>query len=263
MSAAKQPPTKQPTKRPSTKAAARARKAGGATPRKVPVFGIVVAAVLIVGAVTVALIATGGGGGTDTPQTAAVSVDGESLPPYSSDAPTDDAVGLPAPSLTGTSFDDSTVEIANDGRPKIVVFLAHWCPVCQQELPQLAGWLNAGNLPDGVDLYAVSTAVSPDRPNYPPQDWFSRVDFSQPVLRDDDNGGANTAFGLPAFPYWVFIDADGNVAGRRTGIIDDAVLDQIAAALAEGATTTPEGTTDTTSQSTPNPSLETTTTTTG
>ena len=69
--------------------------------------------------------------------------------------------------------------------------------------------------------------------------------------------------GLPAFPYWVFIDADGNVAGRRTGVIDDAVLDQIAAALAEGATTTPEGSTDTTSQSTPNPSVETTTTTTG
>ncbi|MBK9180892.1 MAG: TlpA family protein disulfide reductase [Acidimicrobiales bacterium] len=261
MSAAKQPPTSQPTKRPSAKATARARKAGGAAPRKVPVFGIVVAAVLVVGAVTVALIATGGGGGTDTPQTAEVTVAGEPLPIYNADAPTDDGVGLPAPSLTGTSFDGSTVEIADDGRPKIVMFLAHWCPVCQQELPQLAGWLDDGRLPDGVDLYAVSTGVSPDRPNYPPQDWFSRVDFSEPVLRDDDNGSANSAMGLPAFPFWVFIDADGNVAGRRTGIIDDAVLDQIAAALAEGATTTPEGSTDTTSPSTPNPSVETTTTT--
>lgn len=38
----------------------------------------------------------------------------------------DVALGLPMPELSGQNFDGSPVEIKNDGRPKIIMFLTHW-----------------------------------------------------------------------------------------------------------------------------------------
>ena len=40
------------------------------------------------------------------------------------------------------------------------------------------------------------------------------------------------AYGLPAFPYWVFVDADGTVAGRLTGELTTDQLDEVVANLA-------------------------------
>ena len=43
------------------------------------------------------------------------------------------------------------VSIEADGRPKIVVFLAHWCPHCQAEVPRLVDWFGENGVPDDVD----------------------------------------------------------------------------------------------------------------
>lgn len=221
----------------SSKATAAARKAGKPQ-RKVPVFGIAIAAVVVIGIAGIVLARAFGGDGSSGDEFGEVTTTGEPLPLYNPEAggSADEAIGAPAPTLTGVDFDGETVEIADDGRAKIVVFLAHWCPVCQEELPVLSQWVEAGNLPDDVDLVAVSTGVVPGRDNYPPSDWFEAEGYTGQLIRDDNAGTANNAFGLPAFPYWVFIDSEGNVAGRRTGIIDAATLTQLAQALSGGAT---------------------------
>jgi hypothetical protein len=94
-------------------------------------------------------------------------------------------------------------------------------------------WLETTGTPDGVDFYGVATAIDRNQVNWPPSAWLDREGFSAPVLVDDRTNSIATAYGLPAYPYWVFIEADGTVAARISGGISPAVLDEIVASLAQ------------------------------
>ena len=141
-------------------------------------FIAVVAAIVVAGLLAIAFLATSrgddaagdadGDAGTTIPiaeeQTGSIDIDGDPLPPMAegtsvTDSATDPAAGAAAPALRGTGFDDGAVTITADGRPKMVLFLAHWCPHCRDEVPVVQGLIDEGRLPEGVDLYAVSTAV--------------------------------------------------------------------------------------------------------
>jgi hypothetical protein len=67
----------------------------------------------------------------------------------------------------------------------MVVLLAHWCPHCNAEIPVLNEWRDSGEVPDGLNIVGVSTAVSADAPNYPPNEWLQEMDWRWPVLADD------------------------------------------------------------------------------
>lgn len=178
-----------------------------------------------------AIVSSGGGGSDDTTaegieETRTVSVNGTPLPEYESDAGGDAAVEKTIPEVTGKSFDGSPVEIRNDGRAKVIIFVAHWCPHCQKEIPLLADWLESNKLPDGVDLYTVSTGVTSNRPNYPPSAWLEKEGWTVKTLADSEEGTVADAFGLTAFPYFVASDASGKVVVRASGEIStDAFAD--------------------------------------
>ena len=100
------------------------------------IFGAAAAFVLIAGIAAVLLSgsdestaegAPSGGGATavETSETRPVTISGDILPPLP-ESGADFALGLPMPDLSGQSFDGTPVEIKNDGRPKIIMFLAHW-----------------------------------------------------------------------------------------------------------------------------------------
>lgn len=176
-------------------------------------------------------------------ETATVTVQGSDLPAYPesatllADPATDPAVGETIPTLTGQSFDGSEVVVdPSDGTPKVIVFLAHWCPHCQAEVPLIQEWIDEGNLPDGVEVVAVSTAVSADRPNYPPSRWLASEGWEPTVLLDDESGTAATSFGLTGFPYFVMVDGDGKVVQRGSGEVPiadfDAAVQQLAGSAA-------------------------------
>jgi hypothetical protein len=55
-----------------------------------------------------------------------------------------------------------------------------------------------------------------------------------PVLADDEQSSAATAYGLSAFPFFVAVDAGGKVVARHSGELTPAQLDQLAAQLAAG-----------------------------
>ena len=182
------------------------------------------------------VIAVASGGGDDTPksaahETGAVEVDGAALPSFRSGA--DPAVGKPIPTLTGISFDGSPVTIAPNGKPQAIVFLSHSCPHCQAEVPRIVALERAGRLA-GVDVTAVTTNTSPELPNYPPSAWLRREHWLFPTMVDSKQFTAADAYGLPAFPYFVFVDAQGKVAGRTTGEIPSDGLAAIFKALAAG-----------------------------
>src|SRR5437764_5374958 len=132
----------------------------------------------------------------------------------------DSAGGKEIPEVKGQSFDGSPVDIRNDGRPKLILFVAHWCPHCQREVPLLASYLKSHPLPQGVDLYTVATATSSKSPNYPPSAWLAKVGWKAPTMADSDDTKAANAFGLPAFPYFVAVDGSGKVVARTTGEIN-------------------------------------------
>ena len=156
-------------------------------------------------------------------------IEGVSLPPMPASVPQDtSANGLLAPALSGVDYSDNAVTIENDGRAKGIVFIAHWCPHCQEEVPRVQAWLDAGGDVEGVDLYSVSTAVNSGRPNYPPSAWLDTEGWTVPVIRDDQPGSAHRAYGGGGFPYWVFTNCDGTVAARTSGQLQ---TDQLVAIL--------------------------------
>jgi cytochrome c biogenesis protein CcmG/thiol:disulfide interchange protein DsbE len=187
------------------------------------VLGIVLAVVVIAGIAAVAL--TSGGDDDETSSTvppgtgggtATVEVQGDSLP--AGEGPSDPAIGTAAPALTGSDYTGAPVAITPgaDG-PMMVVFLAHWCPHCNNEIPVLQEWAAQGGIPEGLQVVGVSTAVSAERPNYPPDAWLAEKGWEWPVLADDGELTAANAYGVSAFPFLTFIDADGNVTQRVSG----------------------------------------------
>jgi thiol-disulfide isomerase/thioredoxin len=163
-------------------------------------------------------------------QTASVSVTGNALPDFDP-AVEDTAVGAVMPEASGTDFDSDPVALRNDGRAKLVLFLAHWCPHCQSEVPVVQEWLDSNGMPEGVDLYSVSTGVDEAQPNYPPSEWLDREGWTVPVLRDNAAGDVATAYGVSGFPFFVFVNSEGDVVGRASGELPietiEATLDQI------------------------------------
>jgi len=178
---------------------------------------------IALGAIALAgLIAILASGSADDPpsteglqQVAAVGVTGDALPRLPDGS--DPAVGTRAPELTGQTFDATPVVIGDDGRPKVLVFLAHWCPHCQAEVPRLVDWFEANGVPGDVDVYAVATGTDEDRPNFPPSSWLEREGWDPPTLLDTDDSAAALAYGLSAYPFFVALDSDHEVVARGTG----------------------------------------------
>jgi cytochrome c biogenesis protein CcmG/thiol:disulfide interchange protein DsbE len=159
--------------------------------------------------------------------TAVSTVEGPALELFP-DTGGDPAVGEQAPTVSGPGRDGTTLVAPADGRPTVLLFLAHWCPHCQAEVPVVGDWVEAGNLPESVDLVGVATATSENRPNYPPSSWLDRENWPVSTIADA-SGVAAQAYGLSAFPFWVAIDANGTVVERRTGELTPAQLSELVA----------------------------------
>ena len=150
-------------------------------------------------------------------QNGPISISGDPLPILESAE--DPAIGTPAPVVTGQSFDGTEVVVGGPSdNATMVVFLAHWCPACNAEVPELVALNAAGSVPDGLDVVAVSTAVTSDRDNFPPSEWIVEKGWPWPTMADDERGSALEAFGASSFPFTVILDADGTVLARREGV---------------------------------------------
>lgn len=202
-------------------------------------FMIAIVGVVILGALGVAFAINSSDGsstasnvptGTDIETTSSVEVDGAPLAPFASsgavfDPAIDPVIGTVAPTITGTNFSEEAVTIGPDGRSKVVMFLAHWCPHCQDEVPRVVDLIEEGKLPADVDVYAVSTGVAQDRGNYPPNNWLNREGWNEFSMRDSDASVAMTAFGGSGFPYVVYLDAEHRVVGRSSGELQPAQIE--------------------------------------
>lgn len=157
-----------------------------------------------------------------------VTVEGEALP--TADLSSGDPfVGLTAPTVTGTDAEGNEYKIGPDGRPKIVVFLAHWCPHCQREVPVIESWLASGGLPEGVDLYSTTVLTNRlrDSSTWPPSQWLEEAGWTTPVIRDSQDGSVALAYGLTGTPMYLVLDGDNTNLGRISGEIGVAGLNAL------------------------------------
>lgn len=240
------------------KAAKAARREGRAT-AEVPSTGMSRSTMWTIMAV-LAVVAVGGivwasvGGGSDSaspddtsvtsdgagalPDSQPATVTGTALPKFESGGGADPAIGVAAPIVDGLQFNGEKIGLdAKDGA-YMVVFLAHWCPHCNAEVPRLIDWKNSGAVPADLRVIGVATAVAKTQVNYPPAQWFTNKGWPWPVMVDESAGEGTAgkvaqAFGASGWPYFVIVGADGKVKVRVSGEIEAGELQKVVeAALA-------------------------------
>ncbi len=173
----------------------------------------------------------GGGGLTDLPTSQPVTVTGTPLPAYATTG-TDTALGMTAPILDGFNFNSQPIKVDAADGAYMLVFLAHWCPHCNAEVPRLLAWKNSGQVPADLRVIGVATAVSSTSVNFPPAQWFSNKGWAWPVMVDESQGDgaagkAAQAYGATGWPYFVIVGKDGKVKARSSGEIAITDLQKI------------------------------------
>ncbi len=204
------------------------------TNRTFLIVGGVIALILVIAGI--AVVASGGddtgtdgsgateatteGGETasgDVEQSRPVELTGDVLVAFD-DPSNDPAVGVASPVVTGQGFDGTPITIGGPSEgPTMLVFLAHWCPHCNAEIPELIEVNDRGGIPSELNVIGVSTAVAADRPNYPPSEWIVDKGWPWPTMADDAQSSAFVDFGGSGFPFLVILDADGTVLARQSG----------------------------------------------
>ena len=142
------------------------------------------------------------------------------------DPDNDPARGKIAPVVNGFGFDGAPLTIAPTGKPMLVVFLAHWCPHCNAEIPRLIEWKDSGAMPADLGVVGVSTGARDDAPNWPPSQWVVDKAWPWPVMADNEDQSAAVAFGVSGYPGLILLNGDGKVLARRSG---EAGIDELKA----------------------------------
>jgi thiol-disulfide isomerase/thioredoxin len=136
-------------------------------------------------------------------------------------------MGVIAPTLNGYTFAGNPVSITPgaSAQPLMLVFLAHWCPHCNREVPRLISWQEQGLVPEGLRVIGVTTASRNDQANWPPSDWIEEMKWPFEVFVDSESGDAANAYGVDGFPFIAIVNAEGKIVGRHSGELELADLD--------------------------------------
>ena len=175
-------------------------------------------------------------GGVDPNEYQKVSVTGDKLVGLP-DSGADPALGKKAPTLNGYDHYGRPAVIApgTTGQATMVVFLAHWCPHCNAEVPVLNKWRESGKVPANLRVVGVTTASKNDQAMWPPSQWLVNMKWPFDVMADSQDQTAAQAYGVGGYPFLAFIDAKGNVTQRASGEIPVTDLQKYADAAVAGA----------------------------
>jgi len=166
-----------------------------------------------------------------------VTVTGDELPLFDPKS-TNQGVGQVIPEVVGSDFTGTPLSITNNGKPKILIFLAHWCPHCQAEVPKIQAWIDQNGLPEGIEMISIATSNNRGRVNFPPSEWLAREHWAVPVILDDKDSSALRAYGINQFPGFAIVGADGKIISRATGegVLNlDAIVPNLQALVAQPA----------------------------
>jgi cytochrome c biogenesis protein CcmG, thiol:disulfide interchange protein DsbE len=160
-------------------------------PRAARRFRWVGVAALVVGAIVVAEVASGGGSEDE----------GRAAPP------------LPAKALVGPGTDLAALR----GRPALVDFFASWCDPCAAEAPTLR------RLSASLGDRATVVAVDWDDAGGPARAFVREHRWAFPVLADT-SGTAGEKYGLVGLPTSFVLDPEGRIVATFQGPQSEAKL---------------------------------------
>jgi thiol-disulfide isomerase/thioredoxin len=201
----------------------------GRKPSKVAVF-IAMAAVAI--AILIVMLAPGADTSAPPADTAAKGNLTGSPNTAEEDAAADAKVAGKAAPLNFTLKDMNGVDVklaSFKGKPIVVNFWATWCGPCRAEIPSLVE-LNTEYGAQGKDV--VILGISVDDPIEKLKPYATQMKMNYPVLVGNGRDDVQDAFGpLWGIPVTVFIDREGRIAKKHSGIASKEQFEQEIKAL--------------------------------
>ena len=132
-------------------------------------------------------------------------------------------LGRPAPEVTGTALDGSTVRLSQmRGRFVLLNFFATWCVPCQREHPELVKFAQRHEASGDAQVLAV---IFDDDPAAVRR-FFEEKGGRWPVI-DDPRGKVSLSFGVRGPPESFLIAPDGTVVTRIVGEVRADDLDDL------------------------------------
>jgi cytochrome c biogenesis protein CcmG/thiol:disulfide interchange protein DsbE len=121
--------------------------------------------------------------------------------------------GQPAPPITGTALDGSSIDLAAyRGHPVVVNFWASWCTPCREEFPLFKQRLEELGAKDGLTVLGVLYKDQAE----PASRFTTEFGATWPTVTDPGDAIAK-AYRVVAPPQTYFIDADGVLQGIQIG----------------------------------------------
>lgn len=139
-------------------------------------------------------------------------------------------LGYPAPDFALHTLEGKTVRLADfAGRPMLINFWATWCGPCRAEIPSLVE-LQTQYGAEGKDV--VILGISVDDPIEKLKPYATQMKMNYPVLVGNGRDDVQDAFGpLWGIPVTVFIDREGRIAKKHSGIASKEQFEQEIKAL--------------------------------
>lgn len=121
--------------------------------------------------------------------------------------------GQPAPPITGTALDGTSIDLASyRGHPVVVNFWASWCTPCREEFPLFKERLETLGAKDGLVVLGV---LYKDQAELARQ-FTDEFGATWPTVTDPGDALAK-AYRVVAPPQTYFIDADGVLQAIQIG----------------------------------------------
>lgn len=142
--------------------------------------------------------------------------------PTAAEAPAAPSPADRVPDLPVEAFDGTRVSLADyAGTPLVVNFWASWCPPCIAEMPDLEAVHQATN--DQVTFVGIDTQDTPEAAGR----LVEQTGVTYDLVRDPD-GELFRAFGVFGMPSTFYVDADGTIIDRHTGLLTrDALIEDL------------------------------------
>jgi thiol-disulfide isomerase/thioredoxin len=200
--------------------------------RKPSKVAVVIAMAAVAIAILIVMLAPGSDNGNAPPATASRGTLTGSPNTAEEDAAADaKAAGKRAPlDFTLKDMNGVDVKLASfKGKPIVVNFWATWCGPCRAEIPSLVE-LQKRYGEEGKDV--VILGISVDDPIEKLKPYASQMKMNYPVLVGNGRDDVQDAFGpLWGIPVTVFIDREGRIAKKHSGIASKEQFEQEIKAL--------------------------------
>ncbi len=140
-----------------------------------------------------------------------------------------------APDFTLPRLNDTPLTLSDfRGKPTIVNFWATWCPPCRRELPALQTAYAARS--DRLGFVAVDVKEDEGRVS----SFAEELGLTFPIVFDLDGAISDVSYEVRGLPTTLFVDANGVVAARHIGPLDEATINSYLAPLLQPPVTLAE-----------------------